>query len=202
MKRKNVKIIIPIALVAILVIAGVLTYRKVTPTSAVRIDTAIIEVTDKYIAGLVGQTEFDKNYKINYTASTDCGGESQTIGCYVAYDFLPAARYGASPFQSYYTGHDKSVAIATNNVPISLPSCERDKNKCDFKLSKTALDAIAKKEKVESKNLILVEYNGEIVGSMSYCNLETSEGRIKIYVSLQDGGVLWRGPNSECQGIA
>lgn len=166
-----------------------------------QLDPTIKAAADSYVISLVGNSEFQKNYEFDYEKSEKWRDTDQIGGSYIRYKFLPAEKYGGSEFLFFYTFTDNQVKIANNDVPLTLPSCEKDKNECDFKLSLEELGEIARRENLSDQYFALVMYNGEIVAEVSYCNLETGENRRKIYVDLQDGTIVWDGPNSECQGI-
>ena len=189
-----------IGIVVILIVIGV--YFVTTQTrDSERFDPTIKAVADNYVASLVGNSEFQKNYEFDYEKSEKLRDTDQVGGSYLRYKFLPAEKYGGSEFLFFYTFTNNQVEIANNDVPLTLPSCEKDKNQCDFKLSIEELKEIARRENLNDQYFELVMYNNEIVAEISYCNLETGANRRKIYVDLQDGTILWDGPNSECQGI-
>ena len=152
-------------------------------------------ISDSFVEGLVGESEFKNNYRL-VESKGDC---SSFWGCYITYKFLPGEKYGGSTYLFYYSSSDKKVGIANNNIPIILPSCEKDKNKCNFKLTPDDLEKIAQSEHLGLGRLVM--YNDSIVAEMSHCDLNTTEGRRKILVDLQTGLTVWDGPNSECQGI-
>ena len=161
---------------------------------------SIREIADRYVTSLVGESEFDRDYKFDQEHSEDCTKASW--GCYVRYRFVPAEKYGGSEYLFYYTAGDKIVKIANNDIPITLPSCEKDKNKCGFHLSIDELRAIARRENLNDRYFRLVMYKDEIVAEISYCNLDTMENRRKVLIDLQNGSIVWDGPNRECQGIS
>ena len=195
-------LIIIFSLIGVVAIAGVGFYGFQKTSS--KIDPAIKTVADKYIISLVGEAEFNKNYQFDYEKTEKCSNNRRAagLGCYIRYKFLPAEKYGESEYLFYYTFTDNKVAIANNGIPLTLPSCEKDKNKCDFKITVEELKAIARRENLSDKYFKLVSYNGQIVAEASYCDLNTTENRRKIYVDLLNGAILWSGPNSECQGIS
>ena len=198
MSKKILVITFSIVGIVVLAMLSFWGFQKTTN----RLDPTIKEIADKYVASLVGESEFNKNYAIDSEKSEKCKDDNQAGGgCYIRYKFLPAEKYGGSEYFFFYTFIDNKVAVANNDVPITLPSCEKDKNNCNFKISFEELKEIARKEDLSDKYVKLVIYSGKIVAEISYCDLETTENRRKIYVSLQDGSVLWSGPNSECQGI-
>lgn len=168
-----------------------------------KIDPTIKAVADRYVISLVGEAEFNKNYQFDYEKTEKCGDDHRAagLGCYIRYKFLPAEEYGESEYLFYYTFTDNKVAIANNDIPLTLPSCEKDKNKCGFKITVEELKTIARRENLSDKGFQLVSYNGQIVAEASFCDLNTTENRRKVYVDLLNGAILWSGPNSECQGI-
>src|SRR3989344_5780138 len=197
MNKKLLIIFFSLIGVVVLAVLGFYSFQKTN-----KIDPTIKAVADKYVISLVGESEFNKNYQFDFEKTEKCNDDRRTagLGCYIHYKFIPAEKYGGSEYLFYYTFTDNKVAIANNDVPITLPSCEKDKNKCDFKITLEQLKEIAKRENLSSQYFWLVMYDGKIVAEISYCNLETMENRRKIFIDLQDGTILWSGPNSECQG--
>ncbi len=197
----NKKFILALSLIfiGVLVIISYFNFQK----ASIKIDPTIKVAADKYIISLVGETEFNKNYRFDFEKTEKCSNDRRAagLGCYISYKFLPAEKYGGSEYLFYYTFTDDKVVIVNNGIPLTLPNCEMDKNKCEFKISMDELKTIARRENLNDKGFQLVSYNGQIVGEVSYCNLNTTENRRKIYVDLLNGEILWRGPNSECQGI-
>ena len=181
---------------AALAVLGILGFQKSTG----KVDPAVKEIADEYVISLVGKTEFNKNYVFDFDKSEECKDDNQVGGCYIRYKFIPAEKYGDTEYLFFYNFSNNQVAIANNGVSVILPSCEKDKNNCNFKVSFEELKEIARQENLDD-GIELIMYNDEIVAEISYCNLETTENRKKMYVSLQDGSILWSGPNSECQGI-
>jgi|SRR3989344_1902285 len=199
MNKKLLIIIFTLIVVLAMVVLGFYFFQKTSN----KIDPSIREVSDKYVISLVGEAEFNKNYQFDSEKTEKCGNDRRAagLGCYIRYKFLPAEKYGESEYLFYYTFTDNKVAIANNGIPLTLPSCEKDKNKCDFKITVEELKVIARRENLSDKGFQLVSYNGQIVAEVSYCDLNTTENRRKIYVDLLNGAILWSGPNSECQGI-
>src|SRR3989344_2305956 len=182
MNKKLLIIIFTLIVVLAMVVLGLYFFQKTSN----KIDPSIREVSDKYVISLVGEAEFNKNYQFDSEKTEKCGNDRRAagLGCYIRYKFLPAEKYGESEYLFYYTFTDNKVAIANNDVPITLPSCEKDKNKCDFKITLEQLKEIAKRENLSSQYFWLVMYDGKIVAEISYCNLETMENRRKIFIDL------------------
>ena len=62
------------------------------------------------------------------------------------------------------------------------------------------LEEIAQKENLMNSFRAVMKDN-KIFIEISYCNLNTMENRRKILVDPATGEIVWRGQNSECQGI-
>jgi hypothetical protein len=163
------------------------------------ISPMVKKIADQFIINKVGEQEFKKNYVIDPKNSDDCP-DNTTYGCYLSYRFIPCQVYECGEYLFYYTANNKSVVIANNKIPLDLPSCEKDINKCNFKISLDELKKIANRENLMNSFRAVMKDN-KILIEISYCNMETSENRRKILVDPVSSDIVWRGPNSECQGI-
>lgn len=162
--------------------------------------------TDKYMSNMVGLSEFQKNYRFreNYTCY---GPESRWNVCWIHYIFLPGKKYKdysdvILDYDGYMITIYNSGNIYDDYETMSAPSCERDINNCDFKLSLSDLQAIANKENFHPltyDKLRLVMKNNEIVAEFSSCGYNLDDGKQRrIQVDLQDGTIIGRGPNNRC----
>jgi len=199
--NKKTLLILLIIIILVVIFIGVYTITrqssKNTFTQNIKIPTEVQQLADKYIIDLIGKSEFDSNYEIDYEKSEDCN--EVVYGCYIRYKFLPGDKYGGSEYLLYYNG--KSVGIANNGIPVTLPSCERDLNSCNFLLSLNDLKEIARKENLNDDYFRMVMRDQRILIEISYCDLNTMDNRKKILVNPKNGEILWRGLNEECQGI-
>jgi len=180
----------------ILLIIFVLTYFVFFKN---RVPPSIKKIADGFIISLVGESEFNKDY-VMVNNFDNCTG-NEPYGCYLKYKFLPGEIYGSDGYLFYYSSEDKKVEIANNNIPIELPSCEKDINKCKFKITRKTLEDIAKKENLNKNSFRLIMKENKILIEISRCNLETEEGRGKVLVDPSSGEIIWRGKNEECQGV-
>ena len=198
----NKKIIIFLILaILFVVLLGVYVITRqtsvVTFTENRKIPLETKQLADKYIIDLVGKSELDRNYRRDYEKSEDCN--EVVYGCYIRYKFLPGDKYGGSEYLFYYNG--RSIKIANNDVPVTLPSCEKDLNNCNFALSLDELKEIAMKENLNDNYFKMIMRDQKILIEASYCDLNTMENRKKILLDPKNGEILWRGLNEECQGI-
>ena len=214
MNKKTLPILLIIAILVVIFI-GIYTITRQssenTLTQNKKIPAEVQQLADKYIIDLVGKSEFDRNYEIDYEKSKDCNelvypnqreNRFQNMPkylCYIWYKFLPGNKYGGSEYSLFYDG--ESVSIANNDIPITLPSCEIDLNSCNFLLSLDDLKEIAREENLNDDYFRMVMRDQKILIEVSYCDLNTTENRKKILVDPKNGEILWRGLNEECQGI-
>ena len=108
---------------------------------------------------------------------------------------MPGDKYGGSEYNLYYNDGEFSY------ITITLPSCEKDLNSCNFLLSLDDLKEIAKKENLNDDYFRMVMRDQKILIEVTYCDLNTMENRKKILVDPKNGEILWRGSNEECVGI-
>lgn len=147
----------------------------------------------------MGKSEFDRNYILNYEKS----GCEHASSCRIVYKFLPGEMYSVSGFLFYYDKNKKSIQrdIVNYVIPMTLPSCEKDLNSCNFVLSLEDLKEIARKEGLNDESFGIGMKDQKILIKASYCNLETMANRKKILIDPTNGEIVWRGSNRECQGI-
>lgn len=170
-----------------------------------KVDARAREMADAYMKHAVGEKEFSENYQYDPTLSEKCTQGGHPIGCYVVYEFLPGKIYSKSSYSIFYSSYSGTpkVELVNNDVPISLPSCERDENRCTFKLTREELNSIADRYILSGKyrRTRMVMYGNKIVVEVSYCDLNTTANRKKIKVDPISGQVVWEGDNEECKGI-
>lgn len=170
-----------------------------------KVDQRARQMSDEYMMSLLGANEFTNNYLYDATSSDKCTFGENPIGCSVNYEFLPGRVYGKSTYTVYYSAYSGTpqVKIANHDVPIVLPSCEKDSNNCDFEISLSQLNTIADKyiESGLGRSVRLSMLGNEIVAEIAYCNLNTSGNRKKVKINLKTGDVVWTGNNEECEGI-
>lgn len=190
-----------IATFGLFLVAGVLIFRRVTPS----IPTDVRKAADTFIIQEIGKTEFEAHYRLVPQKFLGCG---ETSECSITYRFAPADPLGGSEYTLSYNKLTRRVQYPTNQEQglettrpvIDFPSCAQDRNACRFTQTKSDLQRIARRENLNPDRFLMEMYEGQIAVGVSFCDLRTLNNRVKILVSPVTGDILWRGENLECVG--
>lgn len=179
--------------------AGFFVAKKYVETRKKRV------VVDRFLAEIVGENDLKENYQfVSYNKGFD----------YLSYRFLPGDKYDSMKCDVYYRDAVKFLSecssfpcdpdrLHRNEIArikaqyASFPSCEKDRNHCQFKVNLEQLKDIARQKEM-AETVRFVMYNDAVVAELGRCG-RTSEGDVKILVDMQDGAVKWEGRNEHCR---